>query len=341
MTYINRQMTGHVELADRLADLIADGMVWPGDCILYRYAAPTWIQRRIARIQQRAIDDLFRNTDDPIEAMDPRWDCPACQAITTPATYTHAGMVAGAQYTVEMTSPCARLMGWPERMRGVGAVAIVRPAGSPRRRLLLQAAAEGREDVLRGVRYPYRELALYWLWSWGFRKLRGKTPFSRVFQSRKRNVCSGSVINWWQRAGIDLGLHDLDVWPEAWYPARLLADSRFRLVAHLTIFGDRSTLTKIDTDSASRQQPDKPGSAIPVSFGPGMGLATAGVSPSCCAPDRGPSATQGDQPVAPTSHCPAARRQGYSITFRNGASIVATAPLGQCWPGKHSDIQGV
>ncbi len=131
-----------------------------------------------------------------------------------------------------MTSPRCRAIGWEPRLAGIVELVVVRPANAVPAALLL-AAQEGLAEARRGTGYPYRELLLYWLWSWGWRKLRGRTPFAMVFRDRTRNVCSGSLVQWWGQAGIDLGLSGSDAWPEAWYPARLLADSRFRLVAHL------------------------------------------------------------------------------------------------------------
>lgn len=206
-------MTG---MLDSLVSAIQAGMILPGDGVLYRYAKPGWTQRMIERVQNRALADLgVGSTGDAAAA----------------AAHTHAGMVQGAGYTVEMTSPRARLCPWPRRLRGVAEIAVVRPAGDPDPRLLRQAAAEGCEDVLHRVRYPYREIVLYYLWAWGWKKLRGRTAFSAVFRDRQRNVCSGSVIKWWQRAGVPLGLDGLDAWPESWYPARFLVDPRFRVVA--------------------------------------------------------------------------------------------------------------
>jgi len=194
-----------------IAQLLAAGPVLPGDCILYRYAEPTWIQRTIARIQRRALVDLDAG-------------------FGLPSDYIHAGLVYDADSTIEMTSPYLRVASWATALAGVQRYIIVRPVDADPLRLA-KATFAALRDLVDGAPYPYRELLLYWLWSWGFRKLRGKTPFSRVFRSRRRNVCSGSVIDWWQRAGIHLGLTGTDAWPEAWYPARLLVDPRFQVVA--------------------------------------------------------------------------------------------------------------
>jgi len=206
-------------IAQQLTSAIVSGSVLPGDCVLYRYSRPGPIQRMIARTQRRALADL--GADAPADAH----------------LFTHAGMVFDCWLSVEMTSPRARLIPWTRRMEGVAEIRIVRPAADQSPALLRQAAVEGYEDVFRRIRYPHREILLYWAWSWGWQKLHGKTPFYTVFRSRERNVCSGSVVDWWTRAGLALGLAGLDTWPEAWYPARLLADClqpapHFQIVAH-------------------------------------------------------------------------------------------------------------
>lgn len=210
---------------DAIQSAILSGQVWPGDCVLYRYAKPDWTQRMIARTQARALADLqseIANRQSEI------------------SHFTHAGMVAGRNGSIEMTSPRCRIITWADRLsvQPVAEIAIVRPAAkdSMLQGRLHVASKWATFDANRGVPYPYREILLYWLWSWNWRKLRGNS-FERVFRSRTRNVCSGSVIQWWQDAGIDLGLTGLDTWPEAWYPARMLVDPRFATIAQFTADG--------------------------------------------------------------------------------------------------------
>lgn len=221
-------------LAQQFGEMVHAGQVLPGDGILYRYAHPDRMQRLISRIQTRALADLGEG-DQPVA---PTGNPAATPVRATggspwaPALFTHAGMVLDAGRSVEMTSPRCRVADWPNRLAGIVEIAVVRPVHAASSSLE-QAAKAAFADAVQGIRYPYRELLLYWLWSWGWRKLRGRTPFVSVFRDRTRNVCSGSLIQWWRRAGVDLGLSGLDAWPEAWYPARLLADPRFRTVASL------------------------------------------------------------------------------------------------------------
>jgi len=220
-------------LGQQFDEILRSGHVLPGDGVLYRYARPDWMQRLIVKIQARALVDLGQG-DQPVAPTD---SAPVQSEIANRqseiAQFTHAGMVLDADRSVEMTSPRCRLVDWSVRLAGIAEIAIVRPVHATGDSLE-HAAKEAFAAAGSGIRYPYRELLLYWLWSWGWRKLRGRTPFVTVFRDRTRNVCSGSLIQWWRRAGVDLGLAGLDAWPEAWYPARLLADPRFPTVARLS-----------------------------------------------------------------------------------------------------------
>jgi len=193
-----------------------NGTIGCGDAVLFRYTQLGWLQRQICRIQRKALKDL-RPLD---KNMDP-----------TAPYYTHVGMVFSNQLCVEMTSPRARIIDWAKRLEGIAEICIVRPVGALNVVAMYNAALFGWSDVQNRVRYPYFEILLYWLWAWK-KKLRG-SRFVDVFRSRKRNVCSGSVIDWWQRANIPLQLYGYDTWPESWYPARLAVDSRFIIITRL------------------------------------------------------------------------------------------------------------
>lgn len=208
-------------IADQLVAAIEARTVLPGDAVIYRYASVSpWIspvQWGIANVQRRALADLGA----PVGV------------VPNPHLFTHAGMVLDATRTVEMTSPRCRVIDWETRLKGIAEIVVVRPVHADPSRLA-EAARLALAEARRGTRYPYREIVLYWLWSWGWRKLRGHTPFSVVFRDRTRNVCSGSLIQWWQVAGIELDLGGTDAWPEAWYPARLLVEpAKFQIVAVL------------------------------------------------------------------------------------------------------------
>jgi len=320
--------TDHGQLATDLACALQSGQIWPGDCILYRYAHPSFVQRQIARIQQRAVIDYFRDTEDPIEAIDPRYGTAAQDAHLCYWQFTHAGMVLDAGRTVEMTSPRCRIIDWTARLQGVAEIAILRPAKATAEQLT-ESTWHAQEDARVGTRYPHRELLLYWLWSWSWRKLHGHTPFSVVFTSRKRNVCSGSVIDWWQRAEVDLQLAGLDTWPEAWYPARLLVDPRFQIVAHFSHesherhegtqeTGDRNThLQTVQCGTSGSPESDtiQPGSAVPPVS-----------SPSCCSCDSWPTDSQGDQPVAPT-HVLSTALKAFGPAGGQPSLLISSSPL--------------
>jgi len=223
---------------------IREGEIMPGDCVLYRYASPGLVQRLISSVQRRALRDLY-----------------SCETIDYSAPdahfYTHAGMVLSDRESVEMTSPRARLIHWEERMQGVAEMAIVRPIRrdlSPLgyRAALHRATVFAYDDVLHDVRYPHREIALYWLWSWGWEKLRNGKGFEQVFRDRKRNVCSGSVIAWWQAAGVPMALKGTDAWPESWYPARLAVDSRFEVVSIIVTAESQRSAERVSLPASLR-----------------------------------------------------------------------------------------
>lgn len=265
--------------AEAMRRLVADGVVLPGDCVLYEYSRAGIVQRLIGRVQRRALRDLVGIPQDaPDGAVDPDPALPIGPHQLTAWRYTHAGMVYDHWLTVEQTTPRVRRLLWDLRLEGVRSAVIVRPlaACSPfsglLRMKLRQAAVEGVEDELHGVRYPLRELAVYYAWSWGWRKLGRGGKFEDIFRVEDRNVCSGAAIDWWQRAGVPLGLSGLDTYPEAWYPARLLVDPRFQIVAHLSTEhtegteGERNTRTQpgaspsvgADTSRSGPRQPLPP-----------------------------------------------------------------------------------
>jgi hypothetical protein len=244
--------------------------VWPGDAILYRYARPSLAQRLITRIQARALADLDGMVDRRKDGMDSSPDSTlslggASHSSSIPfvhpsaSLFTHAGMVLDIDRSVEMTSPHCRAVHWGERLRGVADAVVLRPVRATDPDALRRAARAALADAWHEVAYPYRELVLYWLWSWGWRKLGRGQAFDRVFRSRQRNVCSGSVVSWWRSGGVDAGLFGLDAWPEAWYPARFLADMRFRPVAQLAaspfLAGDRSTHNTLAQDRLPAEGP--------------------------------------------------------------------------------------
>ncbi len=218
-------------LWDRFQEALESGQVVPGDAIAIKYRSRNWltspVQWGIEHVQVRALLDLLGDFEEP--------GSDAEYAFRWAAGFSHLGMVHDAGRTVEMTSPKARLYPWDKRLDGVEELAVVRPVGAmdregnPDRVALRRAATEGYEDVLHERRYPYREILSYWFLSWG-QKLWLNRKFADVF-SQRENVCSGSVLAWWQRAEIPMDLAGYDTRPEAWYPGRFLVDGKvFRTV---------------------------------------------------------------------------------------------------------------
>lgn len=164
------------------------------------------------------------------------------------ARYTHVALlfqvVSGEWMIVEMTWPRCRTRPLGELPPGTlclarrpqslhpdpsavgGAVSEDADAGACH-----AACLDALRDALARRRYPTMELLSYWCWSWPCKLLGRK--FREVFRDREADVCSGSVWRWLRGAGLfpeDEGT--CDARPEAWYPARLAAETlRFRTVA--------------------------------------------------------------------------------------------------------------
>lgn len=146
--------------------------------------------------------------------------------------YSHAAL-AGESAILEMTSPRARVMPYADIPAGT-IIKVRRPRHEGED---INGVYAGRiidaawRDVAAARRYPWSELMVYWLWSWGFQKLFRKKSFVEVFRSDRADVCSGSVWRWCLEAGLFREVSSTDLRPEAWYPARLAADDEhFRTV---------------------------------------------------------------------------------------------------------------
>jgi len=206
------------------AEGTTDGMLWPGDCVLFAYVRRGPVQWGIRRVQERALRDLIAGSDEPeaIAELEPTLlDC---------AAYTHAGMVLPGGHGAEMTSPRARAFRWAQRLRPGMGLYIVRPLRSSGHEMnlrarLSQAAAEMSEVALRHDPYPLRELLAYW-----FASLPGALAaphFVEHFRDRHRDVCSGTVWTCWRMAGAVAPRSEGDSMPEAWYPGRMAWDAAY------------------------------------------------------------------------------------------------------------------
>lgn len=192
---------------------VHEGLLRPGDCVSVAPASPTWVQRLIARIQRRLIVDLLAGTDEP-EAVE--------QMAAAYAPYSHSMMILSAKYAGEMTRPAARALRWAAVLAPGDRLLVTRPRGASRGEGDL-AAAYVAAVCSEAVRYPTRELLHYYVWSWGVRKLAMGERFRSVFANRADDVCSGTVWRAWRASGTAAaaGATGGDVFPEAWYPARL------------------------------------------------------------------------------------------------------------------------
>lgn len=192
----------------------------PGDVLLFDYSdccGINLIHRVIRGVQRRLLRDLGAEEYPGIEE----------------SRYSHAG-VAGMNCTIlEMTTPVARVRA--ARMLPEGTRVMVRRTRHSGEDISaavgMKIADAAWRDVAAGRRYPYFELLVYWVWSWGLNKLLLGRKFADVFRSDRADVCSGSVWRWCVEAGLFRDSSPSDLRPEAWYPARLAVDeNRFRTV---------------------------------------------------------------------------------------------------------------
>ena len=195
------------------------GEIHPGDVLLFDYSGcrMNLIHRVIRVVQRRLLRDLGAEEIPGVDAY----------------RYSHAGVAGPIGTILEMTTP----------MAGVREAWIIDPGTRvmvrrPRHMGEDITAAGGLtivdaawRDVAQGRRYPYSELLIYWLWSWGLNKLLFGRRFANVFRSDRADVCSGSVWRWCVEAGLFRDSSASDLRGEAWYPARLAVDENcFRTV---------------------------------------------------------------------------------------------------------------
>lgn len=111
---------------------------------------------------------------------------------------------------------------------------------------LLAIARHGDNLVTHDTPYPTRELLTYYLWSWRFNKIALGRHFIDVFRQRT-NVCSGS---YWEALVEHANLPTKEP-PEAWYPARLAADTTyFDTILDITVSSATSSGSK-ESDHAT------------------------------------------------------------------------------------------
>lgn len=257
---------------------IRAGRFQPGDAVLYRWGRRSPLAWAIARVQRRALVDLL--------------DGARMAEVEEAAEYTHAGMVVDAEVSAEMTSPRARMIAWPRRLRAGDTLRIVRPvvhdvdaAGGyfPARWRRVEASVQFLELLgdADDIRYPYRELLTYW-----FSALPGAIKarhFADHFASQKRNVCSGTVWRMWHASGCVQPLGG-DALPEAWYPGRMAMDRQYlRVVAEFGVVGE----------GAGRCPEPRRGSSLPQDpYENDAAAAGASTRPASAAPVSGPSTAE-------------------------------------------------
>ena len=195
------------------------GEIHPGDVLLFDYSGcrMNLIHRVIRVVQRRLLRDLGAEEIPGVDAY----------------RYSHAAVAMTAPAIMEMTTPVARVR-WVPLFRAGTRIMVRRPRhlGEDITAELSKGILEAAwRDVSASRRYPYSELVIYWLWSWGLNKLLLGRKFAEVFRSDRADVCSGSVWRWCVEAGLFRESSASDLRSEAWYPARLAVDeNRFRTV---------------------------------------------------------------------------------------------------------------
>jgi hypothetical protein len=205
--------------------LVLAGEFWAGTHMLTMNGEAKGLNNGIAWAQGCALKDLGGATDAQVEAA---------------RHYTHAAVLYDEDHIAELYRPKARFR---ELRKLVGyRVALVLPreeafiptGKSPEDVMELVANRAG-EAVMRGDRYPVKEL-LYYL-KYVTKRWRRIIPFWRdrsffeMFKDHRYNVCSGAVWQWDRQAGLFADASGTnDEFPEAWYPARFLVDRRFYVI---------------------------------------------------------------------------------------------------------------
>ena len=195
------------------------GLILQGDVLLFDYSSSrlNLVHHMIRSVQCRLLRDLGAEEIPGVDAY----------------RYSHAAVAMTAPAIMEMTTPVARVR-WVPLFRAGTRIMVRRPRhlGEDITAELSKGILEAAwRDVAASRRYPYSELVIYWLWSWGLNKLLLGRKFAEVFRSDRADVCSGSVWRWCVEAGLFRESSASDLRSEAWYPARLAVDeNRFRTV---------------------------------------------------------------------------------------------------------------
>lgn len=202
---------------------VADGEMLPGTHVLVEGGERGLLNFLIAAAQRMALKDLGGVSSRLTKAA---------------AAYTHAAVVFDEDRVAELYHPEARFRDFA-KLSG-RRLALLTPsrtealkAGKTVEKALADVAVLAGMTVAQRERYPVAEL-LYYL-KWTTKRLRSLLPFVRrrsffdLFRDDRYNVCSGAVWRWDTDSGLFADAGGCDAMPEAWYPARFLADDRFEV----------------------------------------------------------------------------------------------------------------
>lgn len=199
---------------EKLFDMMASGDARVGDAIVGvpRLRLPSDIVAAAA--QRRALRDICPHADQTL--------------IDGAANFTRSSMILFEGKCAEARPPRVESKPLDDFLKGMREFFVARPRIADGDRLR-EAATEGMEDALDGVRCRRLDLYRYWLPGWLWRKLHRREKFLEAFAPREQASGGvGAVADWWMRAGIDIGSgYSPGGTSRSWYPARLLVDSGF------------------------------------------------------------------------------------------------------------------
>lgn len=207
----------------------------PGDLVLHRNAFPGPKGLIITRSQRRMLRDLVKDSE-TLNLSNAEID----QA----AQNTHASCYFNNHFCAEMTRPKARKIRWSERLQPGDHLTVRRPVfvdgnriGGATGRAI---AAHANMDALAGLEYPFRELYIFYLWSWGVKKLgipglRRRRSVLEVFDKSDTGVCSARYWYWATTAKVGWALTPQEKIAATHYPAELAVSHRFDTICEIRI----------------------------------------------------------------------------------------------------------
>lgn len=215
-----------------VADLkarISDIGLWPVSCIvpgtvvLVQSASHqgAFISRAIAGTQKRALKQLMKKLGMDIDP----------EVIEFYAKFTHAGIVGSPQFMYHMTFPRAERQEW-EKLRGQKILVRGLKGIDVRGCALHDVAKQATADIEEGEPYDWRDLLGFWI-RWNTYLLGPKLHFHKVFGSKRHDVCSTRVIEWYMKAGVLPESYRDRKW--SYYPAHLAMSSEFETVGYYEV----------------------------------------------------------------------------------------------------------